>query len=287
MKTLYILLASALVTGCVSKSTQYNSQWSKARNLTASAGMNRQMHDQQLPATAYSKEGQLLDYKLGSITHPAYGSASGVSGVAIAPYGAFKRFYWGWSIPGASHRNTHRLFAWMPKNKAPDAQAARQSFETLLTRAATAVLEDMQYQLQPVKTPYTHLGVPFRQWYLERAGSLCSFEQMNCVLSIYIPEPAGPVITPAFAFYATAGQKAWLFHLADEARYPRVTLSQGDGLKTMEEHVFYQKLSARLPGWAYLYMAPNQVAVGENNRTIDYPYILEKGKPLLFIRPVK
>ncbi|WP_263080558.1 hypothetical protein [Endozoicomonas sp. Mp262] len=287
MKTLYLLLAITLVSGCASKSSKYNSQWSKAKNLTAAAGLVRQMHDQQLPAMAYNKDGKLLDYKLGSITHPAYGSSSGVTGVSIAPYGAFENFYWGWSVPGASHRSTHRVFAWMPENKAKEAAHARQVFENMMARSSLNVIQEMQYKVQAIKAPYVHLGVAFRQWYLERADGECSFEKMNCVLSIYIPEPMGPVITPAFSHYATAGHGAWLFHLADEFRYPRVAISQGNGLESIEENVFYQKLSARLPGWVYLYMAPDEVGVGEDNRTIGYPYVLEKGKPLLYVRPVK
>ncbi len=288
MKTGYILVAiTVLLSGCVSKSIKYNDQWSKAKNLTTSAGMSRQIHDQQLPAMAYNKEGKLLDYKLGGITHPAYGSSSGVAGVTVAPYGAFENFYWGWSVPGASHRRNHRIFAWMPENKAKDAMHARQVFETMVMKSSLTIIQEMQYKIQPVKTPYSHLGISFRQWYLEREDSECSFKQMNCMLSIYVPEPMGPVITPAFSFYATAGQNAWLFHIADEFRYPRVAISQGDGLETIEENVFYQKLSARLPGWAYLYLAPNEVGIGEDNRTIGYPYVLEKGKPLLFVRPVK
>ena len=288
MKNQYLLVVmTILLSGCVSKAVKYNDQWSKAKNLTTTAGMTRQIHDQQLPTNAYNKEGKLLDYKLSSISHPAYGGASGVSGINIPPYGAFENFYWGWGVPGASHRKNHRLFAWMPESKAKDEMHARQVLESMIVKASTMILKEMQYKFQAVKTPYVHLGIAFQQWYLERSDSECSFKQMNCMLSIYIPEPIGPVITPAFSFYATAGQNAWLFHIADEYRYPRVALSQADGLKTIEENVFYQKLSARLPGWAYLYLAPEGVGIGEDNKTIGYPYLLEKGKPLLFIRPVK
>ena len=288
MKSQYLMVTMAiLLSGCVSKAIKYNSQWSKAKNLTNTAGMSRQIHDQQLNNNAYNKEGKLLDYKLNSIKHPAYGANSGVTSTDIPPYGAFKNFYWGWGIPGASHRKDHRLFAWMPENKAKDAQHARQVFENMIAKSATTILMEMQYKLQPLKEPYTYLGVNFRQWYLERDDSECSFKKLNCVLSIYIPEPIGPVITPAFSFYATANQNAWLFHIADEYRYPRVSLDQGHGLNSIKENVFYQKLSARLPGWSYLYMAPNGVSIGKDNKTIPYPYLLEKGKPLLFVRPVK
>ena len=288
MKHHYLLVAmSVLLSGCVSKAVTYNEQWSKAKNLTNTAGLTRQMHDQQLPGTAYDKEGKLLDYKLGSISHPAYGGASGVTGINIAPYGAFETFYWGWGVPGASHRRNHRFFAWMPETKASDAEDARQIMEDMVTKTAISILKEMHYKLQLAKKPYIHLGIPFKQWYLEGSDMQCTFKDMNCILSLYIPEPVGPVITPAFSFYATAGQNAWLFDLADEYRYPRVAITQGDGLKSVAENVFYQKLSARLPGWAYLYLAPDQVGVGENNKTISYPYVLEKGKPLLFLRPVK
>ncbi|MDP0588638.1 MAG: hypothetical protein QS748_05355 [Candidatus Endonucleobacter bathymodioli] len=286
-KTYLLVVITLLLNGCVSKGTSYNDQWSKAKNLTVAGGMTRQVHDQQLAAGAYNKEGLLLDYKLNSLFHPAYGNFSGITGGSMAPSGAFKSFYWGWNIPGASHRSNHRLFAWMPKNNAKDKLHAKQLLEGMVAKSAVTVLEEMQFKLQPVKTPYVYLGTAFQQWYIEDSDGDCSFQRMNCMLSIYIPEPESSVVAPSFSFYATAVQDAWLFNISDQFNYPRIALSQGGPKKTIAENVFYQKLSVRLPGWTYLYMAPDRVAIGENNETISYPYILEKGKPLLFIRPVK
>ena len=289
MKIRYLLVvATILLAGCASQfrnsNSPYNENWSKAKNIVHSAGMRHQLHDQQLPAGAY-KNGQLQDHKLGNISHPAYGSGSGMTGVHVQPYGAFERFYWGWSVPGASHCSNHRLFAWMPDEMAEDEIKAREILETMLGRASIVILEEMGYKSQPVKKPYELQGLTFKQWYLEQPNGTCNFARLNCVLSIYVPQPVAIRQSPFFSYYSTAGQPSWFFAAEDYDAFPRLSLTQGEGMKSISENVFYQKLSARLPGWIYLYLAPNEVGTGENNKTIAYPYVLEKGKPLLFIRP--
>lgn len=279
---------SLLLTACALKSgAPYNDKWSKAKNLTHAAGLDRKIYDQQLPASAYNKEGKLLDYKLGNVSHPAYGSASGTTGVNILPYGPFEDFYRGWTIPGASHHNEHRLFAWMPKEMADSEASAQYKMEKLLARASLTILEEMGYRHKPAKTRFKHAGVAFQQWYIGRPDGNCSLTKRNCLLSIYTPEPVGKAYAPSFSFYSVASEPVWFFEGGSDSRYPRVILAEGTGKESISENIFYQKLSARLPGWIYFYMAPNEVGIGENNQTIAYPYMLEKGKPLLFVRPVK
>lgn len=285
--------ASLLIAGCALKlpnsstSGNYNPQWSKAKNLTYAGGMRDQVHDQQLPAGAYNKKGKLHDHKLGNVSHPAYGSASGVVGVNVKPYGAFESFYWGWTVPGASHYSDHHMFAWMPIDMAKDEMMARDAMETMLSRSSLAILEEMNYKHKAVATPFELGGLQFRQWYLEQTGGHCSFARMNCVLSLYVPTPEAVDQAPFYSYYSMAGQPSWYFSARDESAYPRLSITQGGGMESISENVFYQKLSARLPGWVYFYLAPDEVGTGEENKTIAYPYLLEKGKPLLFIRPQK
>ncbi|MGI9277773.1 MAG: hypothetical protein ACR2PT_23355 [Endozoicomonas sp.] len=291
----YLLGASLLIAGCsfdgpdygfeYENDGSYNEQWSKAKNLTYVAGMDRLVHDQQLPGAAYRQDGKLKEDKLGNILHAAHGSASGMTGVNVKPHGPFEDFYWGWTVPGSSHYGDHRLFAWMPDEMAQDSLQARKILERILSRSSLAILEEMHYKYKPVQAPYVHEGVRFQQWYLQDAGGECSFTNMNCVLSLYIPEPVETEQAPYFSYFSTAGQPAWFFPADDPDRFPRLSINQGDGLESVAENVFYQKLSARLPGWIYLYFAPDEVGMGENNQTIAYPYLLEKGKPLLFVRP--
>ena len=283
-----ILAVTVLITGCVApQKTPYNGQWSKAKNLSHAAGLADQMYDQQLPASAYNEEGKLFDYKLGNISHPAYGSASGVVGMSVMPYGPFESFYWGWTVPGISHHNEHRLFAWMPKDMAEDAASAKITMEIMLSRASLAILEEMGFQHELSQSPYQHQGISFKQWFLGQEGGHCSIQKQNCVLSLYLPEPQGIEEAPSFSFYSIASEPSWFSEASDENTYPRLVIAEGEARESVRENVFYQKLSARLPGWVYFYMAPNEVGTGENNRTVAYPYILEKGSPLLFIRPVK
>ena len=105
-------------------------------------------------------------------------------------------------------------------------------------------------------------------------------------LTIYVPPPVKNVVAPAFAHYTIAGKEARLFSAQeDDETFPRVIITQAGGVRTISEHVFYQKLSALMPGWFYLYLAPDEVGIADSNRTIGYPYILEKGRPLLFVSP--
>ena len=285
-RTLILTLVTVL-SGCASKDKiPYNEEWSKAKNLSNAAGITRKIYDQQLPEPAYTREGKILDYRLNNISHPAYGSASGVVGLSVNPYGPFEKFYWGWTIPGVSHHREHRMFAWMPKKMASDATHARSTMEAMLSRASLVILDEMGYQYEPSRTTYVHEGIAFKQWYVGQEGNHCNLKKKNCVLSLYVPEPSGLEQAPSFSFYSVASEPVWFFSAEDENRYPRLILAEGEGRKSISENVFYQKLSARLPGWVYFYMAPSEVGVGSENRTVAYPYLLEKGIPLLFIRPV-
>ena len=284
-RTLLLIMITTLA-GCASKDKiLYNDEWSKAKNLANAAGMTHKIYDQQLPSPAYTQDGQLLDYKLNSISHPAYGNASGVTGLGRNPQGPFEKLYWGWTIPGVSHHREHRMFAWMPENMASSAADAKTIMETMLRRASLAILDEMGYSHAPAKTVYEHKGIPFNQWYIGQKGNHCTLKKRNCVLSLYIPEPYDLEEAPGFSFYSVASESVWFFSAEDDT-YPRLILAEGEGRESISENVFYQKLSARLPGWVYFYMAPNEVGVGEENRTVAYPYLLEKGIPLLFVRPV-
>lgn len=280
-----MISVSLLLAACAS--TPYNEDWSKAKNLSYAAGLKHKLYDQQLSASAYSKKGKLFDYKLNHVTHPAYGSSSGVTGVSVQPYGPFDNFYWGWTIPGASHLNEHRFFAWMPSEMADSTASAQYVMETLLTRSSLAVLKEMGFRHKPEITKFKHEGIVFQQWYLGEEGGNCSLSKMNCVLTLHIPPPSGKKEAPSFSFYSIASESTWFFSAADAKKYPRLILAEGDGKRSISGSVFYQKLSSRLPGWIYFYLAPNKVGTGENNQIIPYPYVLEKGRPLLFIRPVK
>ena len=287
MKFYLLPLTALLVVSCgvFHSYAPYNENWSKAKNIVHSAGMNQQVFDQQLPTGAYNKDGTLKSDKLNKIAHPAYGSASGIQGVTVQPYGAFERFYWGWSVPGVSHYDENRVFAWMPADMANSEAEAREKMELMLGRASLAILEEMGFRHQVVQKPFQLGAHTFQQWYLDHPERACRFARLNCMLSLYVPTPEHVHRAPKFAYYSIAGEPAWFFASEDTDDFPRLTLAQSGGLESMRESVFFQKLSARLPGWVYFYLAPDEVGTGENNTTIAYPYVLEKGKPLLFIRP--
>lgn len=287
------LISILLLGGCMASYNKpyYKDQWSKAKNLGYAAGMEEKLYDQELPKTAYDKNGKLLEDKLDSIFHHAYGSSGkatddNISKATDDNISPFDRFYWGWTIPGVSHHHEHRVFAWMPLNMASDIVSAKHVMESMLSRASLSILKEMNYSYQAIKNPFMHKGIKFKQWYLGHKDGSCSLQKMNCVLSIYVAEPTGPCLAPYFAFKNIAGEASWFFAAKDNSTFPRLILAEGDGTKSINANTFYQKLSARLPGWLYFYIAPNQAGIGDNNRTVPYPYVLEKGKPLLFIRPV-
>ena len=295
-----IIPATLFMTGCAWLSGDtYNDDWSKAKNLTYAAGLDKQIYDQQLPPSAYNKEGELQNHDLSNVKHPADGRST----ADAEPYGVFENFYWGWTTPGVSHYNEQRIFAWMPKDMAENELAARDAMERLLTRSSLAILDEMGYKHKPASTLFVHEDIPFKQWYLGKEGNSCSLDKMNCVLSLYVPEPIDDMDSPSFSFYSNANEPSWFFSASGaptghkkwlasfakmgEEKYPRLILVENDGKESIPEHRFYQKLSARLPGWVYFYMPPNEVGTGDDNRTIAYPYLLEKGKPLLFVNPHK
>lgn len=287
------VLALLWLTGCAPmKVGSLDERWSKARNLTMAAGMGDELTDHRLAEEAYDSDGNLLDYQLDRLALPAYGSSSGVAGLKVMPHGPFQNFYSGWALPGNNHLQEHHFFAWMPLtelNKPVDTgpeTTPRERLEALIIEHSMASLRDMSYKARPFSARHQLNGIDVRQWYLSDEDSGCDVSAQNCVLTVYVPPHIKEMVAPAYTHHTIAGKEALLFsaHGDDEA-FPRIIITQAGGIRTISEHVFYQKLSARMPGWFYLYLAPDEVGIADNNKTIGYPYVLEKGRPLLFVSP--
>ena len=287
------VLALLWLTGCVSMKTgTLNEHWSKARNLTVAAGMGEELIDHRLAEEAYDRHGKLLDHQLDRLALPAYGASSGVSGLKILPHGPFQNFYSGWAMPGNNHLHEHHFFAWMPLkelNKPVDTgpeTTPRDRLEAMIIEHSMAVLRDMSYKARPFSVMHSINGIDVRQWYLSDEDSGCDISAQNCVLTVYVPPHIKEMAAPAYTHHTIAGKEALLFSAnGDDEAFPRIIITQAGGIRTISEHVFYQKLSARMPGWFYLYLAPDEVGIADNNKTIGYPYVLEKGRPLLFVSP--
>jgi hypothetical protein len=76
---------------------------------------------------------------------------------------------------------------------------------------------------------------------------------------------------------------AYAFTSGHETQYNYVIVSNG-ATSHAPQQAIYAAISKQLPAWAYLYLAPKSVNL-ENGDKVAFPYLLEQGKPELFVYP--
>jgi hypothetical protein len=84
-------------------------------------------------------------------------------------------------------------------------------------------------------------------------------------------------------FVSGAQGAAYAFTSGHETQYNYVNVGNGAASHAPQQAI-YAAISKQLPAWAYLYLAPKAVKL-ENGDKVAFPYLLEQGKPELFVYP--
>jgi len=197
---------------------------------------------------------------------------------------------------------TSKILVWMPRAEAETAEDAWRKIDDLMQRELGAVLAGTLlapgYRLEKESKPVTSYRpgstlapTPYRSdevtWRVR--GGECDDPKVQCRYRITVPVPPVERTAPA----VLGGYPAWSFVRTQGMAGVASSFVDRRGGHVAPRPVFpdlevLRKLSARLPGWAAIYVAPHTASYLDEETgkpaLLPYPVVLRAGEPLYFVR---
>ena len=101
-----------------------------------------------------------------------------------------------------------------------------------------------------------------------------------CSIKVRIVEPNRDKVP---TFITGSQRDAYAFTSGHDSEFNYINVMNGAASHAPEQAV-YSKISEKLPAWVFLYLAPQQVKMNNSDKIV-FPYLLEQGKPELFVSP--
>lgn len=285
MKKLFITTMAfviAGVSGCASTSTSYEpttlkANHSRAYNIAEAGGLVTGIQDATLPR---DKLERLTDtktfgaaYVLSGYTSPQIGMTNWQGGLINLA---------NWAIGPKQHGARNSLIAWMPSTEATSPAAAQAKMLSHVKVSVESALSGLGADFTLVYDKDGNLTYQFynENWGCPKWVNGKSTVANMCSIKARIVEPLSG---NAPSFISSAESSVFAFTSGHETQYNKLVITNGSESKVPQQAV-YAAVSKQLPGWAYIYLAPKSVEL-ENGESVDFPYILEKGQPNLFVYP--
>lgn len=285
-KAVAVCAVSAMFAGCASNSgyqpRSYNDNYSKAYNIATAGGINDGVKDMKAPE----------NYTKGSMGESVYDSAQLYTMYFLNPsLGLTDWGSLGFGLLGkllenpAGHNNN--IFGWMPNDRGLTPDEGRKEFNAAMQKAVVAAFEEMELEYQYHGTDWTygqHLYTFTSDKY--ECGNSCNVE-----FFIYEVDATGK--SPDYVSHPTDNSLAFLtgpngfmdaynnFTPRDEYNWLNI---YSDRVPAFPQQELYAAISKHMPEWAYMYLAPKTVKIGDG-KSIPFPVLLNKGQVEMFIRP--
>ncbi|EHK9070988.1 hypothetical protein QUN95_003064 [Vibrio parahaemolyticus] len=275
-KLIYLSIATCLtITGCTSTSEPvvYDSSHSRAYNI-AQAGDLYDVKDKKVPRADYES----LSFAGDAAANTLLFTSSAGLGMSLSEGFGIGLLTAALDNPDPAMRNS--IMAWMPQSEAESPAQAQNLLLEQVTQAMSATLNELSVGYE--KTPATDDEATEFYFYSDELGCPKYEQGMTnrdlCYMRAQIIEPYLHV-SPDFVESST---QAYTFSSNHKFRYHRFKVTPGK-TATLPLEQIYASVSKKLPEWAYLYIASGNLQFGDQKVTA--PYLLEQGKPNLFIIP--
>lgn len=276
-KAIAVCALSTLFVGCAGggkyNAPSYYDGGSKAYNISFAGWIREGMKDRHAPE-GYNKLGEAAfdsaDLYATYFMNPSLGLTNwGSLGLGILS-----------KIAGpkpAGQRNT--LIAWMPVTD-PNIpmEAAHKQLDSIVNDAVISALAELK-----ISHSYEGKGDYGQHIFKLKNDALDCSERTSCSLEYRIDNLAARGPSPDYidepsdmSIAFTGGGK-----YKDDYNWLEINSDNGSSFPQQD---LYLAISRNLPGWAYIYLAANEINTG-NGKKITYPLLLGKGKPELFIYP--
>jgi len=180
---------------------------------------------------------------------------------------------------------TSQIVAWMPKNGAQSPADARDKVNLLLWNALSQAIDEIPFPpaYSVEKRTWVNYGGMTERFASLRGGD-CGEKRVQCRMDLIVHrmpvEVAAPRILGGFPAYGFASPFQ-ATHIDRRGFGGKVTA-------IFPDLAVYQRASALLPEWVYLYVAPDKVAYDDDKVgrvLLPYPIVLNQGKFLYFVKP--
>ena len=188
-------------------------------------------------------------------------------------------------VLGSKDPETHsQIIAWMPKEMASSALDAKEKLSAIISEAMWKGLNDT-----PFPNPFTPAPTKdLNTFFVDGPGCVNKRGGTPCVYDYLLTDPK---ILPSPAFLG--GSDSWAWTMDDNGGRSHLSPSTftGDTKPHFPDYQVYKKMSANLPEWVFIYLAPSygswRVSVERQDGTFGYlsmPVVLNQGKTLYFLK---
>ncbi|MBP2311484.1 hypothetical protein [Azospirillum soli] len=213
----------------------------------------------------------------------------------------FATLFFAGPTPEDASRYT-RLLVWMPREEAGTAEEARRKLDELVQRELTAVLAEVAlpsgYRLEKDQRPFTAhrpdgglitTRYTTTQTIWRIRGGECDEPKVTCQYQVSMPLPpvegTAPTLLggyPAWTYVRTEGLTGISPSFIDRRPFQETRRAAFPDMEVL------RKLSARLPAWTAIYVAPGTMAYlhdeSGNPALLGYPVVLRGGTVSYFVR---
>ncbi|EMW6613271.1 hypothetical protein AAFF31_001390 [Escherichia coli] len=276
-----VALAVATLSGCASTSsyepTAYKTNHSRAYNIAEAGGLVTGIQDASVPR---DKLERLTDTKTFGAAYVLSGYMSPQLGMTDLQGGLVNLA--NWAIGPKQHGARNSLIAWMPANEAVSPADAQGKFLSHVKVSIEAALTSLGADFKLLYDKEGDLNYHFykKDWGCPVWVDGKSKYRDMCVIDVRVVEP---IAGTAPDFISGVQGAAYAFTSGHETQYNYVNVGNGAASHAPQQAI-YAAISKKLPAWAYLYLAPKSVKL-ENGDKVAFPFLLEQGKPELFVYP--
>ncbi|WP_257282320.1 hypothetical protein [Endozoicomonas sp. ISHI1] len=289
-----LMVVAILLQGCATYTyvPSYKDDQSEAYNIADAGGLYLGIKDRALSEakTPYKGPGIGIGDMLTVASIGVGAFEGGVLGMSNLGSAAFNGAHGVWAASSDDYWSSNYFYGYIPLDynqslKSP--MDVRAYVENKLIETSIAVLFDQGFKVNKLKTSEILNNKPVKRWALENSAYGCSFDKVNCLLTIYTvnENQIAHSINPGF-LGDKRSVESWRFYLGTPEKKSTIDITSTGTKSIIPELDFYKKLSSSMPNWFNLYIAPNRASTpSHESGALPYNFVLNDGRFLEFIDP--
>jgi hypothetical protein len=232
---------------------------------------------------------------IGRVGHVALSALNPVGGASALGAGLGAGFLSFFMVPGDAPAESSAIVAWAPKSFADTSAEAEIKLLALLKKAFQSAVtgtefENYEFTEGEIEDRFSSNGEMTRSFkYVNRQGRCAEMEYGRCQSVIAVGNRSHARLEPAPLIIGSGERWEFspnrglikLWPLARDSEFPHYYRAMADELG------LYTTVSAQLPEWVFIYVAPNRMGFRDENgglKLYPLPVILNQGRAHYFVK---